>query len=231
MTKLIDQLGTKYFAAHYAGDVKTFLSTAKEVDLAGAKICRDVMKHVMSAAYAGVEVHDTEDLEREAYFEENRRRRELQKSGTKVIDLPIPTCAGEVIPLIKSLDEGKTYRILDGRSDSHKAFTVLVQATRPEIRIDLNSSVGEVLALVHDNLYPNTHRWEEFYVLVGFTFVVKRPAPDEYSSFINDNIAVPTAFGKEKLYRLPEWAHCLRRVSRILEKSMKPRNRRIKDYL
>lgn len=63
MTKLVNQFGTQYFASHYAGEVKSFLSTVKQVDLAGARICRDVMKHITSAAYEGVEVHDTEDPE------------------------------------------------------------------------------------------------------------------------------------------------------------------------
>lgn len=231
MTKLVDQFGTAYFAAHYSGEVKQFLSTVQCVDLAGARICRDVMKHVMSAAYDGVEVRDTQDPERDAYFMENRRRRELQQSNPTPILLPIPIHVEETIPLIKSLRQDKLYAIKDGRLSSNKAFMFLVQAARPEIRIDLGSSVGEVMALVYDNLFPNSHHWSEFYVLVGTTFVVKKPVAGEYSSFLNENIAVPTDFGQKCLFKLPEWSHCIDRVSRILDKSMKPKTRKIKDYL
>lgn len=231
MTKLVDQFGTKYFAAHYAGEVKKFLSTAKQVDLAGARICRDVMKHVSSAAYEGVEIHDTEDPEREAYFEENRRRRELQKSNPTPVPLPIPSSSDEVIRLIKALDPNKLYGISDGRLVSNQAFVCLVQAARPEIKIDLGSYVGEVMALVYNNLFPSSHRWDEFYVLVGTTFVVQRPTPGEYSNFINEHIAIPSVFGKECLFKLPEWDRCIGRISHLLEKSMKPKSRKIKDYL
>lgn len=231
MTKIVDQFGTAYFAAHYAGEVKQFLSTVKAVDLAGAKICRDVMKHVMVAAYSGIEIHDTQDPEREAYFEENRRRRELQKSNPTPVSLPIPTCAAEVVPTIKSLDPAKLYSIEDGRLAANQAFVFLVQAARPEIRIDLGSYVGEIMALVYDNLFPSSHRWSEFYVLVGTTFVVKKPLAGEYSNFINENIVVPTDFGKVCLFKMPEWRSCIDRISRLLDKSMKPRSRKIKDYL
>lgn len=231
MTKLVDQFGTQYFASHYAGEVKTFLSTAKEVDLAGARICRDVMKHIMSAAYDGVEVHDTEDPEREAYFGENRRRRELQKSNPTPVPLSIPASSDEVIPAIKSLDPNKLYSIRDGRLVSNQAFVFLIQAARPEIKVDLGSYVGEILALIYDNLFPSSYKWDEFYVLVGTTFVVQRPAPGEYNSFINEHIAVPSVFGRECLFKLPEWDRCIRRISQLLEKSMKPKNRKIKDYL
>lgn len=231
MTKLVDKFGTQYFAAHYAGEVKQFLSTATEVDLAGARICRDVMKHILTAAYAGVVVHDSEDPEREAYFEENRRRRELQKSSPTPTLLPIPSRVEDIIPTIKSLDETKLYSIKDGRQASNQAFVFLVQAARPEIRIDLGSYVGEVMALVYGNLFPSSHRWEEFYVLVGTTFMVKRPLPGEYNTFINENLAVPTDFGQKCLFKLQEWSHCIDRITRVLEKSMKPRNRHIKDYL
>lgn len=231
MTKLVDQFGTQYFAAHFSGEVKQFLSTATEVDLAGARICRDVMKHIMSAAYEGAEIHDTQDPEREAYFQENKRRRELQKSKPTPIVLSIPTCAEDTIPLIQALNPEKLYSIQDGRLISNQAFVFLVQAARPEIRVDLGSYVGEILALVYDNLFPNTHRWEAFYELVGTTFVIRRPPPGEYNSYINENIVVPTDFGQKCLFKFPEWERCIDRISKLLEKSMKPRNRHIKDYL
>ena len=142
MTKLVDQFGTQYFASHFSGEVKSFLSTVQEVDLAGARICRDVMKHIITASADGVEVHDTEDSEREEFFRESRRRRELQKSNPQAVPLPIPTTPEEVVPLIKSLDSNKLYGIRDGRSISNQAFVFLVQAARPEIRIDLGSYVG-----------------------------------------------------------------------------------------
>ena len=231
MTKLVDQFGTQYFASHYAGEVKSFLSTVKQVDLAGARICRDVMKHITSAAYEGVEVHDTEDPEREAYFEENRRRLELQKSCPTSVPLPLPANAEDAVNVINSLDPSRLYHMENGRADADRAFAFIVQAARPEIKIDLRSSVGELFKLIADNLYPNSHRWEEFYVLVGFTFVVQRPVPGEYNLFLSDNLAIPTEFGKENLFKLPEWRHCIDRVVKVLEKSMKPKNRKIKDYL
>lgn len=231
MTKLVDQFGTQYFASHFSGEVKSFLSTVQEVDLAGARICRDVMKHIITASADGVEVHDTEDSEREEFFRESRRRRELQKSNPQAVPLPIPTTPEEVVPLIKSLDSNKLYGIRDGRSISNQAFVFLVQAARPEIRIDLGSYVGEILAIVYDNLYPTSHKWDEFYVLAGTTFVVQRPDPAEYSRFINDNVAVPTAFGQECLFKLPEWDRCIKHIFKLLEKSMKPKSRKIKDYL
>ena len=116
MTKLVDQFGTQYFASHYAGEVKSFLSTVKQVDLAGARICRDVMKHITSAAYEGVEVHDTEDPEQEAYFEENRRRLELQKSCPTSVPLPLPATAEDAVNVINSLDPSRLYHMENGRS-------------------------------------------------------------------------------------------------------------------
>ena len=231
MTKLVDQFGTQYFASHYAGEVNSFLSTVNQVDLAGARICRDVMKYIMSAAYAGLEVHDTEDPEREAFFAENRRRRELDRSCPTPIPLPLPHSDEEVVTLIKSLDPDKMYCMGNGKSDVDRAFAFLVQAARPEIKIDLQSSVGELFKLIADNLYPNSHQWDEFYVLIGYTFAVQRPIPGEYRAFLSDNLAIPSVFGREVLFKLPEWRHCIDRISKLLEKSMKPRNRKIKDYL
>ena len=167
MTKLVDQFGTQYFASHYAGEVKSFLSTVKQVDLAGARICRDVMKHITSAAYEGVEVHDTEDPEREAYFEENRRRLELQKSCPTSVPLPLPSTAEDAVNVINSLDPSRLYHMENGRADADRAFAFIVQAARPEIKIDLRSSVGELFKLIADNLYPNSHRWEESALLLS----------------------------------------------------------------
>lgn len=60
---------------------------------------------------------------------------------------------------------------------------------------------------------------------------MQRPVPGEYNLFLSDNLAIPTEFGKENLFKLPEWRHCIDRVVKVLEKSMKPKNRKIKDYL
>lgn len=229
--KLIEHFGTQYFAAHYAGEVQTFLSTVQEVDIAGARICRDVMKYVMSAAYNGVLVRDTEDAERDAFFEENRRRRELQTATITRQVLPLPSTLEEVIPLIKSLDEDIYYNLPDGRLRVEQAFSFLVQAARPEIKIDLKSCVGEMLAFVYSNLFPTQHTWEEFYVLVGSTFTIQRPSPETYNQFLSENIVVPTDFGRKCLFKLPEWERCINRVSSMLEKSLRPKERKLNDFL
>lgn len=150
------------------GDIKLLMHYVWE--LANSENAKSVCsKYPMlpstSAAYEGVEVHDTEDPEREAYFEENRRRLELQKSCPTSVPLPLPATAEDAVNVINSLDPSRLYHMENGRADADRAFAFIVQAARPEIKIDLRSSVGELFKLIADNLYPNSHHWEEFYVL------------------------------------------------------------------
>lgn len=231
MSKLVDHFGTKYFAVHYNGELQRYLATQQVLDIADARLCRETMQSVMTAASNGLEVHDSLDPEREALFAENRRRKELQaKVGTR-IPLPIPRYKEKVLPLIKDLDPSKHYLLWDGSSQTALAFACLVQAARPEIKLDLGSYVAEMLAMVYNNLYPSSHRWDEFYVLVGNTFVVKSPLPGEYHTFLQNNLAVPTVFGAECLYNKEEWGRCLERITRILEKGLSFNKRKIADYL
>lgn len=233
MTKLVDQFGTKYFAHHYAYEVKTFLDRedVREIDLAGARICHTVMSRIMTAAHNGLVVHDTTDPVRDAFFEENRRRRKLQQSLAGAVDLPIPQSIEQVSVLVKRLDPNVTYVLRMGALTTNRAFAVLVQFLRPEITIDLGSDAVEVLSLVYDNLFPNNHVWDEFYRVAGATYEVVQVGSADYRSFISDNIVVPTVFGKERLLNLPEWSRCFSRVVSLLESGLKPTNKRIADYI
>lgn len=231
MIKLVEQFGTKYFAAHWVSDVQKFLKTVDAVDIADARLCRSVMEYVLLAASNGVEVHDTLDPEREADFEEGRRRRALtEKYGTPKL-LQLPTTSIDVLPSIKALQPDVLYAFNDGERVAVQAYVFLLQAARPEVLVDLGSSVGNILAFVYSNLFPSKHKWKEFYILRAHTFVVKHAPDDGYSSFISDNIVVPTDFGNACLFKLPEWQACIERAARILDKSFQSKELRLRDFL
>jgi len=231
MNKLVDHFGTKYFASHFANDVRIYLDTVDEIDIADARICRDVMKYVDEAVSRGVVVRDTLDPERDAYLLENKRRRDAKSACAPTRVLPFPASVEEVIPTIKSLSSKEIYRMQSGASPEHQAFAALVEAARPDICINPESYVRELLFIVYDNLFPNPHVWEEYYVLIGNTFYIKKVAPEEVHDFLLNNIAVPTDFGTKNLTQLPEWDHCLNKLMQVLQKGLRPKNRKIKDYL
>lgn len=231
MNKIVEDFGTIYLASHYAGEVLNYLSNHDEVDLAGARICADVMRHLNTAAYNGKNIRDTADPERDWYMQENRRRGEMQRSSPQTVTLPTPTAATGVYDLIMSLRTDLIYTPRDSRIEAIST-AILSQAARPELQLDLKSQVSDVFKLIHRNLFPSKHRWEEFYVLQnGTTFVIKKPKPEEYNQFVSDNIVVPTEFGNTCLFKLREWDTCLDRIAKLLEKSLRPRNKKIKDYL
>lgn len=155
----------------------------------------------------------------------------MSDSKPTTTPLPLPTTTESVIPTIKALSPEKLYSIPNGRAMLNASFVFLVQAARPEIQIDLGNSVGEVLALIYDNLFPSSHRWDNFYKLVSPTFVMAQPPAGEYNNFIRDNIVVPADFGTKCLFTLPEWSYCISRISKLLDKRMNPKKRKIKDYL
>lgn len=232
MTKLVDRFGTKYFTGCFAEEVRQFLSTVDEVDLAGARITRDVMKYITSAAYGGLVVRDTEDPVRDELFKENRRRREQEKEIEPYrVSLPIPPSQEDLLPYIRALRTDVIYTIPDGAQDVQRAYVFLAQAVRPEVKIDLGIYVGDVLAFIYRNLFPEQHHWEEFYVRIGSTFHVQRPPQNEYAKFVSENICVPTDFGTKKLLDLPEWEKCVDRISLVLERYLRPTHKRIADYL
>ena len=195
MTKLIDEIGTKYLTTNFAGEVTRLLSKVDGVDLAGARICKDVMSSILTAAYNGVNIIDSENSERNSFLAENRKRGELQRSLPPKVSLPCPKTVDEIIPLIKSLDKSLVYEIQDG-SKLSLSFATIAQAARPEITLSLGGWVPPFLSFINMNLFPTSHRWEEFYVVAGNTFEVKRPSQDGYSSFISEHVAVPTNEGR-----------------------------------
>lgn len=238
MTKLVDQFGTKYFADHYAAEVGAFLKeqakNGNPVDLADARLCYSSMEAARVAAYDGCELHDSMDPEREAYFAENRRRRkrqlELEEIGEEM--LYVPPTYDLILPYMHRLSSDCVYCLgTYGDPSVEAAYIVLVQAARPDVTIDLKRDVDTVMRMVYDNLFPNTHRWESFYVLRGTTFVEETPDANNYDRFIQSNVVVPTDFGRKRLLALGEWRRCLSRVSEIIEKKLRPKKRHIKDYL
>lgn len=231
MNKLVDQFGTKYFPAHFTGDLERFLKTVTEIDVADARLCRDTMQVIITATHQGLYVQDSLDAERDAFFAENRRRQELQKQSPQTTALPIPTQLEDVLPTIRSLSPDKVYKLSNGSGEGAYAFACLVQAARPEIQFDLGVYAPAILSMVYKSLYPSDHQWMEFNVLRGPTFVRVSPRPGEYHALLRDNIAVPVEFGTKCLYPLPEWQRCLERISRILESSLSKKTRKIADYL
>ena len=231
MDKLTEVFHTDYFPAHYANEVNRYLQTVTEVDLSGAHICRDTMKHLLSASERGVMIHDTVNTLADVYFEEARRRMNMRDVLKATASLPMPESLADVIPTIRKLDPDEIYHMDKGAMVSQQAFAIIVQAVRPEIQLNLESYVGEVLALVYANLFPSNYHWDKFYVVDGTTFVVEEAPVDDYDRYVSEHIVVPTVFGQERLSNKPEWERCINAISSILEKSMRPKNHKLSDYL
>lgn len=231
MIKLVDAVNTKYLTTNWCSAVIDCLNTGEPIDVAGAHICRDVMGKLLTAAYQGQTIIDSEDAERSALFEENKRRGELARTSPNLTLLPLPHTAEEVVQSIQELDATKEYEVRNSQDKAEVAYAILVQMARPEIKLHLQSAVSEVFRAISAALFPNPHRWDEFYLLTGNTFVTTTVGEADYTEFVSGNIVVPTEFGRKCLVHCPEWQSCLSRTLSTFQQELHPVGRHIRDYL
>lgn len=233
MMKLTEALGTKFFHKAYAPLVKNILDQVDEIDTAGARIAFDVMQVIQQCCWEGsVIVRDTENPKLDTYYSEQRRRGELHRKCEEIHeDMYPPRNVESIISYIKELDPDTLYFVIDVSSPLWYSYVFLVQAFRPEIKIEIGSGLKTMFTAIYSELFPTKKRWDEFYVLVGTTFEIRRPTPEEYDDFVRSNIVVPTAFGRDEIAKCEEWNECFSRMANILRKELQPQYHKISDYL
>lgn len=235
MTKLVEHFNTCYFPSHFSSNVGALVRKEKGTDIAGAHICRDVMEVLICLSYQGAAIVDSEDSERNGYFMENHRRgrntAEIAATGTTFSTLRLPKSVAEVPELITKLETGKVYGTDLNQVKLQLAYIFLVQAARPDITIDLGATVPQLFLTIYRNLLPSPHRWENFYVLTGNTFIETQAPKEGYDTFISTNVCVPTDFGRICLFKEPAWAPCIKRITRHLELQLQSKRKSLTDYI
>lgn len=230
MINVVKELDTKYLAAHYVKDLYRLFERDSELDLGGARVCRDCMQAIIRALGEGAHIYDSVDKKQDDYLKDAcarmKKQEELAKISTK---LYLPQDLDKTMDYIKRLEVGPVYEV-DTDRELNIAYIVMVQALRPEIQINPSILMGRLFAFIRSNLFPSKKKWGEFYRMAGHTFVIEKPASD-YEAYVSDNTVVPTAFGKDVLIDLEEWQPVIKAATDDYEYSFQHKFHRIKDYL
>lgn len=230
MINVVKELKTKYLAAHYVRDLYSIFEKDKEIDLGGARVCRDCMKVVLGAIEDGANVYDSVDKKQDAYLKDAYARRELRvKLAQTSKPLYLPQYLDKTIEYIKKLEVGSVYEVSTDK-ELNIPYIVMIQALRPEIQINPSIIMSKLFAFIRTYLFPCKKRWGEFYRMSGNTFVVEKPDAD-YETYIRDNTVIPTAFGKDVLMGLEEWQPVIEAATEAYEYNFQHKFHRIKDYL
>lgn len=242
MRQLTEIYGTKYFAAHFAVDLRYFFNTAYncmqdrtyvpvsenpkfieamehfrdqgivEIDLAEARFVPDTMAIVQAATLKGVILSDTLNSARDAILMENRRRAKLDYP---TIPLPDFTSMDEIVNYIKNLREDVTYVI--GKMNLRLAVPLVTVITihKPNVMIDMETHYEALFRYVREGVSLEDQIYDEYNYVQGTTFYtdkfvngkiyVQGTGYIDYRVFYNEFVAVPTAFGKERLARDERW--------------------------
>lgn len=239
--KITEIFKTKYLASHWKRDLSYFLellTTDKRnkrwdaivdevrstgnpymIDLAGARICRDVMIIICNYNNKDVKFIDTEDAVRNGMLEENYRRRELSYD---VVPLPMLTDLKDFPSYLMSLDPTVVY----GRGNMSigllSRLVFEIQVYRPEITMDLTSAYEEVYNYMSTLIGMGNRRCDKVNYVIGDTVFTQDVNPDNtvyvpgegnipWNSFVTKYSCIPAELGTKRLSMDEEWRSCVKR--------------------
>lgn len=250
--KITEILNTKYLARHWVRDLSYFLellTTDKknkrwdamvdrvrsggkpyEIDLGGARICRDVMNYITQYDHEDVVFVDSVDSVRNSMLEENRYRRKLDYT---VVPLPTFNNINNLHNYLMSLKGDVVY----GRGDMHKGLAirlaVIIQALRPEITLDLSGDYESLYSYVSSMINMHDYKCNTVsYVINGSIFTqdvssdgtVHIPGEGDikWDSFVSRYACVPTEFGNKQVPQNDTWRRviktCIEEIPDFIEK-------------
>jgi hypothetical protein len=233
--KLVDALGTKYFAAHWSRDVTEYLENHGEADIADARFVKTVSDTLGILQRKGVLLVDSMNNYRNKLLEENRRR--LAEPDIK--DCLPPLVKYQDLPdYLDSLESGSKFCAREG-DILQFLLGIVVQVYRPDVTIDFTTHYISLFEYIRMYI-----RWikqhKKLYMLVGGTYSIVEVEdmliyiPFEgkvrYNEAIMSHPLIPCDFGNIKLDAEPEWSMLIDRVLLDLEDHMEVNRKTMKDY-
>ena len=244
MEKLVDVFNTQYFHRAYAAKVAAYLNEHKEVDIAKARLSKNVVDVVSTAIYNGAYIIDSYNPYRHSLLEENRRRKAYQEEYDRnVTDLPTPKSEGEMYDLIRDLNPAKIYRVASDAVNLY--FAILVSIYTPKIQLDFHYSYPELFTYINDNLDMSHFKHKPLKQLVGASFIDVTPNPDgslyipffgdvPYEDAVSRELYIPKEFGEEYLDSdsdFSPWSKFIDRVIEDFRDSLMPTSYSLKDFI
>jgi hypothetical protein len=200
MKKLIDIFNTKYFADHYATDLRYLFDMAfqcledynkeipnhipevyeaikvfrternVQIDLADAKFVPSTMDTIMNALERGALMCDTLNIHRDLVLNENRRRKNL---SYEEIPLP-PLKSKDDIPLyVRNLRTDVVYTIPDYNIIT-QGLIVLITLSKPSVQMDLGQYYTQLFSYVSNNVILEDDLWSEYNCVYGQTIYIQK---------------------------------------------------------
>lgn len=258
--KLVDILGTKYISANWAQDidyiVRNLISGTEEainvyeepfrellkqgepyvIDLADARICKDVMVHICNYTSDKIKLIDSSNSYREAILRENETRRTL---NYETVHLPGLSELNDLLKYIPALDEDIVYDVQTMPLEEALRLVTIITAYRPDVHIDMGTHYEDLFQFVASLLHLSSYKCTKVLYIVGTTFAKADVVDDKvyitgygnmsWDTFINTFTCVPYEFGTECLITRPEWYEVVKNCCLSLPNFLKHRTT-ITDY-
>lgn len=249
--KITEIFNTKYLAVHWKRDLNYFLEllttdkknkrwdamvsavkaegTPYTLDLAGAKICRDVMEYITHYNNPVVRFIDTEDEVRNAMLMENERRLTLQYD---TVPLPNLTKIEQIPNYLGTLNVGTVYSKGDLPIGVLIRLVVIIQAYRPEIALDLSGDYEQVFMYIASLIDMHNMKCDKVQYAIDGTVFTQDVNPDgtvhipgigdlSWDNFVSTYYCIPAEFGTKRLSTDAEWhpvvARCIKELPEYIE--------------
>lgn len=244
MEKLVDVFGTKYFHRDFTGKISAYLTEHKEVDIADARLCRDVVDIISTFLQTGAYVIDSLNPFRDKLLAENRHRRDTQEEYNRLVTpLPLPTSVENLFNFIGDLSQEKIYRV--GANFFNLQFAILVTIYNPRVKLDFYNMYHELFSYINDNIDMKKFKGKPLKMLVGTSFLKVSPNPDgslyipfrgnvPYEEAITYELFIPGEFGEEYLDTegiVSPWTKFIDLVIEDFLDSLAPKSYSLKDFI
>lgn len=250
--KIVDIFNTKYLAVHWQRDLRYFLEllttdkrnkrwdarveavraegTPYTIDLADARICRDVMNYIVQYDNKLVRFIDSADPVRNGMLEENSRRCELDY---KVVPLPTLDNVNKLPNYLTDLQRGVVYGKGDLSAGLIVRLAIIIQAYRPDIMLDLTGVYEDVYGYITSAIDMHSYEGDKVSYVIGSTIFTQDINSDgtvsipgegtvSWDSFVSRYNCIPAELGTKQLSNDPVWkpvlCDCIRDIPKFIDR-------------
>lgn len=156
MESLADIMGTKYLGVQHENKLRNVLDSLNEVDIKGMHFTRVCSEIITQFCMDGVIVRDSEDPDRDAIYQENRRRYlcacDIDEDKYSPLPMIEDVSPQGLIDYIKSLEPDKLYTTGSLPTKVYIPLIEIISWYRPTIQLCIGNSYAEVISDVFDIL-------------------------------------------------------------------------------
>lgn len=208
------------------------------IDIREMRITSDCTLSINNAMLHGIQFVDTKSTRRNAILQESAKRHAVDNT----VNLPIYNPVDDPVEYIKSLDKNVVYKLPAKLSKLDIALIILATMTRPKLQFAMENNHGVILDQVADVITLSVLcKYTEFYYhspegievlkMENGLIYTQRRGLCSLAEACEAGSLVPTALGREKLIRDPDWEPLVTLCLSALNASRQSRPKTLREVL